>query len=122
VFDKANCEKLTSFPCESKGLQSRAMKNWNSHYIYDYSELSVADLKEIARKSGVQLYTDTENPVYAEGNLLALHTKDGGKLSLHVPVRFKKAKELFTDREFEVKDGVFSYGFQAPDTALFELL
>ncbi len=121
VFDKAGCEQLTSFPCESAGLQFRAMKGWNSRYLYDFSELSVANLKKMAEESGVHLYTDTENPVYAEGNLLALHTKDGGQLSLRVPGRFTKARELFTDREFVIGNGSFTYEFAAPDTALFEL-
>lgn len=121
VFDKAGCEQLTSFPCESAGLQFRAMNGWNSRYLYDFSELTVAELKQIAEESGVHLYTDTENPVYAEGNLLALHTKDGGRLSLRVPGRFTKARELFTDLEFVIENGGFTYEFAVPDTALFEL-
>ena len=60
-------------------------------------------------------------PVYKRGCLLAVHTDVGGDITLTVENKYTRAKALFTDKEYDIKDGKFVYMFESPDTALFAL-
>jgi len=64
---------------------------------------------------------EEELPVYAEGNLLAIHTKDGGNITVTVNEGFSVAEELFTGKLINIERGKFVYDFSEPDTALFRL-
>ena len=72
-------------------------------------------------EAGVRLVTRREWPVYAEGNLLAVHTAEGGREELRVPMKTGTATELFSGRRFRIEDGRFTCRFGKPDTALFAL-
>ncbi|NMA19392.1 MAG: hypothetical protein GX927_02330 [Lentisphaerae bacterium] len=121
TFHTDNCKKLTGIPYKASGLQVKNMGNWHSCYIYDYREVTPAVLKKLAQEAGVLLYTEKELPVYAEGNLLAVHVKEGGQIPLSVPPEFHSAEELFTGKICTVENGRFEYDFLSPDTALFTL-
>ena len=55
------------------------------------------------------------------GNILAVHTKDGGKMKVNVDKRYTRATELFSGSISEIRDGSFIYDFASPDTAVFRL-
>lgn len=121
VLNAENCESLSGIPYESRGVCKREMSGFTSYYIHDYDTLTPAILKEMARDSGVTLNVEGEWPVYAEGNLLAIHTRDGGTTLVTVDGKYSSATELFTGRRTEIKVGKFEYDFSSPDTALFLL-
>ena len=120
-LDPGNCEKLTGIPYKAKGLNTKHFATWSSCYIHDYRYMTPEVLRKIAEKAGVHLYTGLETPVYAEGNLLAVHRKEGGKMSIWIPSGFTSAEELFTGRVLPVEKGLLQYDFASPDTALWEL-
>ena len=77
---------------------------------------------EIIKEANVHTYTDEPLPVYANANLLAIHTGEGGKKTIHLPRKIKRVKELYTDKIIEVNSDKFEYNFATPDTALFEFI
>ncbi len=120
-YAEENCEKLTGIPRRAEGTQKAAFGNWNSVSLRDYRQLTPALLKEIAREAGVHLYTCREWPVYAEGPLLAVHTAAGGREELSVKVPSGTAIELFTGKEYPIRNGKFTCDFLEPDTAFFAI-
>lgn len=118
-YNTANCTLLTGMDYGTSGTMKHA--HWTSHYISDYKAVTPAILKQFAADAGVHLYTEKETPVYAAGNLLAVHTAEGDIDVVKVPGGYSKAKELYTDQEYPVINGELRYPFKTPDTALFEL-
>lgn len=121
AFAPDHCRKLTGIPYGSEGLSVKKMNGWTSAYLYDYSQLTVEMLKYLAGESGVRITTQEQLPVYARGDMLAVHTAEGKDIKLHVDPKYKSVKELFTGWICSVKEGIFIYPFASPDTALFAL-
>ena len=121
TYDPENCRKLTGHAVDDADTSPLKRKNWNSVLIRDYRKVTPALLKAMAEQAGVLLYTKREWPVYAEGNLLAVHTADGGKEEICVPMKSGTATELFSGKVCRIVNGKFPYRFKKPDTALFEL-
>lgn len=121
VLDEQNCEKLSGICYSEAGVAKRKMKGYTSYYIHDYDGLTPSVLKKIAKDAGVLINVEEELPVYAEGELLAIHTKDGGNITITVNADFSLAEELFTGKRITVEEGKFVYDFSEPDTALFRL-
>ena len=120
-FGTENCEKLCGIPYGAEGLCVQSMPGWTSCYLHRYSDVTPEMLRELAQQSGVCLTADAPVPVYAEGDLLAVHHGEGGPLSLRVDPQYRTARELFTGKICAVEQGTFSYEMDAPDTALFLL-
>lgn len=121
-YNPENCQKLTGRSLEDGNPAPLRRKTWNSILIRDYSKVTPGVLKQIAEQAGVLIYTRREWPVYAEGNLLAIHTADGGREEIRIPIKSGTANELFTGKTYPVVNGKFQYRFQKPDTALFTII
>ena len=121
VLNTANCEKLTGIPYGTKGLTKKDMGNYVSYYLDNYASLTPKMLKEIAKNAGVTINVEPEIPVYAEGDLIAVHTKDGGEIAVTVDKKYTAYEELFTGKKGTIINGKFTYDFNTPDTALFRL-
>ena len=120
-LDVRNCEKLTGIPYDTQGLCKAELPGFTSYYLRNYQELTPAVLKEIASCAGVVINVKEEIPVYAEGNLIAIHTKDGGIINITVDQKYSMATELYTGTKTTIANGQFDYCFSPPDTALFRL-
>ena len=120
-LDTAACERLCGIPYGKEGLSVRRMDGWTSAYLHNWRDLTPAMLRKLAEESGARLTVDAEIPVYAEGDLLAVHTKEGGRLTVRVDEDVTLVEELFTGSTCAVREGRFEYPFEAPDTALFHL-
>ena len=68
------------------------------------------------------MYTQEENPVYANERLLAIHFKEGGKKRISLPRSFRKVVDVINDKIVAEKSSGFSYEFSTPDTKIFELI
>jgi hypothetical protein len=106
---------------KSPGIVCKNMNSWRSIYCYDFRELDIIALRELAISGGVHCYTDSPEVVYANERLLAVHTATGGKKQITLPRTAKEIIELYSGETVAVNSNTFSYEFQAPDTALFEL-
>ena len=120
-FAPERCGALTGIPYGTDGVTARSMGDWTSVYCHDYRTVTPALLRELASAAGVRLVAERELPVVFSGSLLSVHTKEGGRMSLHVPEEFRAARELFTGTSLSVKNGILEYTFQTPDTGLFDL-
>ena len=116
-----NCKILSGIDYHAEGIVRRDMEGFTSYYVHSYDDLTPAVLKEIATDAGVLINTEEELPVYAEGDLLAIHTKGGGDITVAVDRKYSEAEELFTGRHISIVCGRFTYDFSSPDTALFRL-
>jgi len=121
TFDTANCERLSGIPYGADGLSVCRMDGYTSCYVHKYSDLTVDMLKRLAKDAGVCINVEEKIPVYAEGDLIAVHTKDGGDITVTVDEKYTVAEELFTGKTSVISDGKFVYDFDSPDTALFRL-
>jgi len=121
VLDEQSCERLSGIRYGEEGVAKREMEGFTSYYIHNYDDLTPSVLKEIAKDAGVLINVGEELPVYAEGELLAIHTKDGGAIAVTVNEEVTAAEELFTGKRITVEHGRFVYDFSEPDTALFLL-
>lgn len=118
-LDPSRVKQLTGFEFGSPGVNVTDLSGYRSVYVFSGDDLTVRVLKDIAIKSGVHIYSEYEQPVYANNILLAVHTRTGGVQKISLPRRSAEVKELFSGH-IVAKDCLkFNYGFQSPDTALF---
>lgn len=119
-LDTARVAQITGTPFGQAGISKLNYGQWVSVYSPDYKTLAPSVLKEIARESGVNIYIESETPVYANDRLLAVHVADGGVRKIMFPRSVSTVKELFTNNEIKLKGRYLEYEFSSPDTALFE--
>jgi hypothetical protein len=120
-LDVSRVKQLTGVEYGTKDPQTVEMGGWRSVYCHDYKTMTPAVLKEITRAAGVHQYTDEPTPVYSNGKLLAIHVKDGGPKRVYLPSQCRKVIDLFNDKVVAENVKEFTYEFQSPDTAIFEL-
>ena len=120
IYDLKNCTVLTGVS-EPDTAEVVKHKNWNSVWFRDYCKVTSAILKQLAAQAGVLLYTRQAWPVFAEGNLLAVHTASGGQETISIPRDSGTVTELFTGKTCRYEKGKFTYRFKKPDTALFRI-
>jgi hypothetical protein len=78
-------------------------------------------LQEIADKAGLTVINPaTDDSTYAAGRLVAIHTNQGGSRILNIPdSKAKKLIELFSQKEYLIKDGVCKLRLNPKSTYLF---
>lgn len=94
---------------------------WRSVYFHTYAEITSELLQKIARDAGVWSYIDDPVPVYANERLLAIHMARGGEKTIRLPRRCSRVTELFSGKTVAEQTDTFTYTFETPETALFEL-
>ena len=114
-------EKFCGFKFGAKGVNKKDMGGWTSVYIADPDDSSTETMREIAKNAGVHFYSDENVPVYANQKLLCVHVAKGGKKTVSLKGKCKKATELFTGKVVAENADSFEYEFKSPDTALFEI-
>ena len=121
TLDSSRVKEWSGTDFKSLGIIETSMEGWRSIYCYDFRELNVKDLRELAITSGVHCYTETPEVVYANERLLAVHTASGGKKQITLPCVHGEIIELYSGKTIAVGTNTFNYKFENPDTALFEL-
>lgn len=108
-------------PEEAEELAVRPMEGWTSAFLRSPETLTAAMLKGLARDAGVHLYTDEAVPVYADNRFLAVHSREGGAMTIRLPSIRRRATELFSGKTAAENAASIEWNFQTPDSALFEL-
>ena len=121
TLDAGRVKRWTGSEYETKGPATVDMGGWKSVYAFDYGTMTPAVLKQIMKSAGVHQYTDEENPVYCNGRLLAVHFKSGGPKKVYLPKTCRQVVDVFYDKVVAENVSQFTYDFQTPDTAIFEL-
>lgn len=120
-FDESRIRHWTGADPHVSGLSVQRMNGWTSAFLRNPVELTPATLKSLAKSAGVHLYSDAEIPVYADDRFLALHSKEGGEMTIRLPRRVTKITELFSGKLAAENVSEFQWNFRAPDTVLFEM-
>lgn len=120
-LDPARVKELTGIEFKTPGVSTVAHDGWKAVYVPTYEELTPQALRKAAVEAGVTIVCQEPVPVYANGQLLAIHVAEGGEKTITLPVDCREVRELYTGQTFPVTQRRFSYLFQTPDTALFEL-
>jgi hypothetical protein len=114
--------ELTGTAFQTPGVSSAPRDGWTAVYVPSYEALTPQVLRQAAVDAGVTIVCEDPVPVYANERLLAIHTADGGKKTLTLPLDCRQVRELYTGKIYPVAERQFSYTFQTPDTALFEFV
>lgn len=120
-FDESRIRRWADADPHVSGLSVQRMNGWTSAFLRNPAELTPATLKSLAKSAGVHLYSDAEIPVYADDRFLALHSKEGGEMTIRLPRRVTKITELFSGKLAAENVSEFQWNFRAPDTVLFEM-
>ena len=120
-FDEARIRRWTGADPHVSGLSVQQMNGWTSAFLRNPAELTPATLKSLAKSAGVHLYSDAEIPVYADDRFLALHSKEGGTMTIRLPRRTGRITVLFSGKLAAENVSEFQWNFRAPDTVLFEM-
>ncbi len=105
------------------GLPALVRKQFAGHTVY-YSavpELSWEVLRAAAADAGINIANPNgADATYASDRLLGIHTAAGGHRVLQAPPSYRtKAVELFSGREYPLKDGGFEVELEPMSTVLF---
>lgn len=103
-YDVDNVEQLTGIPIDSlppvtgpSRVTRKTRDDWTS-ILVSTPRTPAKVLRSIAKQAGVHIYSDQSDTVYANDNLLAVHTDNkGGKRSFTLP-RPARVVELFSGR------------------------
>lgn len=122
TLDTARIKQWTGVEYKTPGPATVKMDNWTSVYTFEYKTLTPAILKKIMKDAGVHMYTDGQEPVYANERLLAVHVKEGGEKTIHLPRPYKQVVDVIHGKTVAENVSEFIFTFKSPDTGLFELV
>jgi len=120
VYNEAQVETLCGIPFGKKGIVTREMDGWTS-VLSPAPLLERSALRNIAAKAGVHQYVETEDPVWASGNFLCLHVKEGGRREIRLPRKAGKVVECFSGRAVAENTEHFEDTLATPDTVLYRI-
>lgn len=122
TLDPERVQALTGVAFKTPGVSTVQRDGWKAVYVPGYEDLTPQVLRQAALDAGVTIVCQDPVPVYANERLLAIHVAQGGEKEITLPADCRQVRELFTGQAIPVQQRRFSYAFQTPDTALFELL
>jgi len=103
----------------SSGLAVKKFDNWTSVYS-SVPNLPSDLLRGIARYSGVHIFNyDKYDTTYAGDKLFSINTLSGGKRTFYLPIKTGVVKELFTNRTYDIKNGIIELELMPRSTTLF---
>ncbi|MFO7976297.1 MAG: hypothetical protein R6V12_16880 [Candidatus Hydrogenedentota bacterium] len=120
TYDPANVEALTGHAYGAEEIISKQMNEWTSVYA-PQPNLSGTVLHDLARKAGVHVYSDAQEPLYANAQFLAVHSLDGGDRTYRLPRKSTRVTELFSGRVVAENTDTLTDRLDAPATMLYRL-
>lgn len=121
-LDPARIKTLTGVGFKTPGVSTTQRDDWKAVYVPGYADITPQSLRQAAVQAGVTIICQDEVPVYANERLVAIHMARGGEKTITLPDDCRQVRELYTGQVIPVSRRRFSYTFQTPDTALFELV
>jgi hypothetical protein len=122
TLDVNRVKTLTGTGYGTTGPVTVDMKEWRSVYVYEYATMTPAVIKEILRNAGVHMFTNDENPVYANERLIAIHYKEGGQKTVFLPRKYKQVIDVMDGKTVGRNSSRFTYVFATPGTSIFEII
>ncbi len=121
-LDISRVSKYAGVAYGTEGVSVTDMGGWTSVYARDHRLYTPEKLRDIIMKVGVSLWASRPTPIFANDRFIAVHTKEGGRITVHLPRRVARVIDLLTDRVVSKDATSFEAEFAAPDTRLFGLL
>lgn len=121
-LDAERVQALTGTAFKTSGVSAVQRDGWKAVYVPGYEDITPQVLRQAAVDAGVTIVCQDAVPVHANEHLVAIHVAQGGEKALTLPSDCRQVRELFTGQVIPVTERRFSYTFQTPDTALFELV
>ena len=109
VFSQGNCKP---------GMGVKTFPEWTSVYVAA-PNLPAPVLRGIAHFSGVHLYNQEGDVLYATRELLAVHTVSGGDRKFHLPRQVEEVYDLFERKSIARNTNQFQVRLLPASTALF---
>lgn len=104
------------------GLVVKERKNKNGFDAWSaVGSIPGAVLKELARKAGAFVYSETDEPIYANRSMIGYFSHTGGKRVLKVPYE-GKLMELYTKKEYLIENGRVNLEFKPDEMKLFVII
>ena len=104
---------------DKAGLVAKDMGNWKSVYVATVG-LPPWLLRNIAKYAGVHIYCDTDDAVYTDGNLIAIHAQSDGKKRIRLRSK-KNVYDLFRKTSVAKNVATFEVEMAAGATEAFRL-
>lgn len=106
---------------EQTSLAVKSFDDWTSIYSA-VPTLPATLLRNIARLAKVPVINDANGDItYVSKNLFSVHSLAGGERTFSVGNEYKIAKELFSDKNYQVQNGRFTAWVPPGGTMLFLL-
>jgi hypothetical protein len=125
TLDAKRVKAWAGVPFKAQGVSVTAMDGWTSVYSYDVKRYTPWELTRIASRAGVHFYVKADDekgefmPVFVNERFLAVHTKGGGKMTVHLRGRAARVVDLLTGETLARDADSFRVTFASPDTRLF---
>ena len=120
--DAGRIRRWAGVDFKTPGVTTTSMGGWNAVYAYDYRLLTPEKFRNILEAAGCHAWMDERVPVMANGRLLAIHVKDGGRKTVHLPHRCSKVVDLLANRTVATDCDSFKDEFTTPDTKIYETI
>ena len=120
-LDPARVKEYAGVPYATPGISTTSMGNWTSVYARDYKLYTAESLRKIIAEAGALVWTSKPAVVFANERFLAVHTKDGGEMSIALPRKFARVTDLISGETVARDSDRFTCTFASPDTRLFGL-
>lgn len=112
-----NVEKICGIPFGTQSLSSREMGNWRSLYFHKPENLTPEELIPFLWEAGCHAYCRMPRSITANEKLVCVHTAEAEGLTVHLPRKYRKVTELFSNRSWSDASAV-TLTSQGPDTFL----
>ncbi len=122
TLDPARVRDYAGVDYGTPGISTTPMDGWTSVYARDYRLFTPESLRAIIEAAGVKPWTSKPAVVFANDRFLAIHTKEGGRMAIHLPRRVSEVRDLLDDRVVAGDCDFFTDDFATPDTKLYELV
>lgn len=116
-----NVKTLTGVPF---GTDDREIKRFPTHrsvYFANMLDLTVTELRRLAKESGVHFYTPEGNAVWSSNEFLMVHRKGAAKVPVALPRKAKRITEVFSGRTVAENTDSFTEEFTDSETRLYYL-
>ena len=120
-LDAVRVETWAGVPFRTPGVSVTERNGWQSVYAYDDALYTPEKLRALFVGAGCTPVSDLGVPVFANERLVAVHCATGGVRRLRLNRPAESVTELLSGKAFPVREGVFDYEFETPDTRVFEV-
>ena len=94
---------------------------YSADEIQEYKyQPSISDLRQIARRAGVHLFSESNDAFYAGNGLVTLHANEGGLKTLRFP-QTVRLSEVLSKKPIDVTGDIINFEMKKNETRCFNV-